>query len=45
MSPPITDEVTARNGKADSTASAAKAKELFMKSTVESCAQYLPGAL
>jgi hypothetical protein len=35
MSPPTTDEVTARNGKADSTASAANAKELFMKSAVE----------
>jgi len=34
MSPPSTDEVTARNGKADSTASAPKAKELFMKSAV-----------
>jgi hypothetical protein len=35
MSPPITVEVTARNGKAESTASAAKAKELFMKSAVD----------
>jgi hypothetical protein len=35
MSPPITDEVTARNGKADNTANAANAKELFMKSAVD----------
>jgi hypothetical protein len=35
MSPPITDDVTARNGKAERTASAAKANELFMKSAVD----------
>jgi hypothetical protein len=35
MSPPIIDELTARNGKAESTARAEKAKELFMKSTVD----------
>src|SRR5262249_1081266 len=34
-----------RKGKAESTASAANAKELFMKSAVERCAQYLPAAL
>jgi hypothetical protein len=31
----MTDEVTARKGKADRTASAANANELFMKSAVE----------
>jgi hypothetical protein len=36
MSPPITDEVTARKGNAESTARAAKAHELFMKSAVDS---------
>jgi len=35
MSPPTTVELTARNGNAESTASAAKANELFMKSAVE----------
>src|SRR5215475_12947728 len=45
MSPPIAAEVTARKGNAESTASAAKANELFMKSTVESWFQNLPGAL
>jgi hypothetical protein len=35
MSPPSTDEVTARNGKAESMANAAKANELFMKSAVD----------
>jgi hypothetical protein len=31
----MTDEVTARNGNAESTASAAKANELFRKSAVD----------
>jgi hypothetical protein len=44
-SPPRTDELTARNGKAERTDSAAKANELFMKSAVERCSQYLPAAL
>ena len=35
MSPPSAAELTARNGKAESTASAAKANELFMKSAVD----------
>jgi hypothetical protein len=35
MSPPITDELTARSGKAESTASAEKANELFMKSAAD----------
>jgi hypothetical protein len=36
MSPPTAAELTARNGNAESTASAANANELFMKSAVES---------
>jgi hypothetical protein len=36
MSPPRATELTARRGKAESTASAANANELFMKSAADS---------
>jgi hypothetical protein len=45
MSPPMTAEPTAKSGKTESTASAANANELFMKSAVDRFAQNLPGAL
>src|SRR6516165_3587863 len=43
MSPPTAAELTARNGNAESTASAANANELFMKSAAERWFQNLPG--
>jgi hypothetical protein len=38
-SPPVQAEITASNGKTESTASAAKANELLMKSTPVRCRQ------
>jgi hypothetical protein len=41
----MTEELTARKGKAESTASAANANELLMKSAVDKRLQNRPGAL